>query len=43
MSERVHLLGGTSDIASSPGHGTRITAIIPLPDKEATHERRSGG
>ena len=43
MSERVQLLGGTFDIGSSSGHGTRITAIIPLPDKEATHERRSGG
>lgn len=43
MSERVQLLGGTFDIDSTPGHGTRITALIPLQHKEATHERRSGG
>ena len=43
MSERVQLLGGTFDVASSPGHGTRITAVIPLHAEEITHERRSGG
>jgi signal transduction histidine kinase len=29
MRERVTLLNGTFDIASSPGHGTRIRVIIP--------------
>lgn len=43
MSERVQLLGGTFDVDSSPGRGTRITAVIPLQTKEITHERRSGG
>jgi signal transduction histidine kinase len=42
MSERVQLLGGSFDVASSPGRGTRITAVIPLHPKEATHERRPG-
>lgn len=43
MSERVQLLGGTFDVASSPGRGTRITAVIPLHDEETAHECRSGG
>jgi signal transduction histidine kinase len=43
MSERVQLLGGTFDVDSNPGRGTRIAAVIPLLDKEINHERRSGG
>lgn len=30
MQERAELLGGTLEIESTPAHGTRITAIIPL-------------
>jgi signal transduction histidine kinase/CheY-like chemotaxis protein len=30
MRERVQLLGGSLDVASAPGHGTRIRAIFPL-------------
>lgn len=33
MNERVKLLGGTLEIASAPGNGTRIEAIIPLTSK----------
>jgi signal transduction histidine kinase len=29
MSERMRLLGGTLDLESRPGHGTRITAVLP--------------
>jgi len=29
MSDRLAALGGTIDIASSPGHGTRITGRVP--------------
>lgn len=43
MSERVQLLGGTFDVASRPGGGTRIVAVIPLRPEEARHERRPGG
>lgn len=32
MRERCSLLGGTLDIASEPGRGTRITASLPLND-----------
>jgi signal transduction histidine kinase len=28
--ERAHLLGGTADIHSSPGQGTRITVELPI-------------
>lgn len=31
MQERVHLVHGRFDVESSPGEGTRITAIVPLP------------
>jgi PAS domain S-box-containing protein len=37
MRERVELLGGTLDIDSAPGHGTRIELEAPLPDG-AAHE-----
>jgi signal transduction histidine kinase len=30
MRERIELAGGTLDVASSPGSGTRITARLPL-------------
>jgi signal transduction histidine kinase len=43
MSERVQLLGGTFEVASRPGGGTRIVAVIPLRPEEAHHERRPGG
>ncbi|MCW5851804.1 MAG: GAF domain-containing sensor histidine kinase [Anaerolineae bacterium] len=33
MTERAHLLGGTLDIASAPGRGTRLTIRVPLSDK----------
>lgn len=35
MSERVQLLGGTFEVASRPGGGTRIVAVIPLRPEEA--------
>jgi signal transduction histidine kinase len=33
MSERVGHLGGTIVISSTPGHGTQVSATVPL-DKE---------
>lgn len=30
MSERAQLLGGSLQVDSAPGHGTRITAVLPL-------------
>jgi signal transduction histidine kinase len=35
MEERVKHLGGTMDIQSSPGRGTRVTVRIPLPTTKA--------
>ena len=32
MRERVHLLGGTLQVESEPGRGTRICASFPLSD-----------
>jgi signal transduction histidine kinase len=32
MRERVEELGGTLTVAERPGGGTRITALLPLPD-----------
>ena len=32
MAERARLLGGTFDLESTPGWGTRVRASIPLPD-----------
>lgn len=34
MRERVHLVKGTMDIVSEPGKGTRITAKVPLTQKQ---------
>jgi signal transduction histidine kinase len=31
MEERVKFLGGTLELQSAPGHGTRITVRVPLP------------
>ena len=36
MRERVHLVGGSVTIESSPGHGTTIVVNIPLPGPPAT-------
>jgi signal transduction histidine kinase len=30
LADRVQILGGTLDVASPPGEGTRVTATIPL-------------
>ncbi|MFK3737213.1 PAS domain-containing protein [Massilia sp. TN1-12] len=43
MSERIQLLGGSFDVDSAPGRGTRITATLPLQFVENKHERDSGG
>jgi signal transduction histidine kinase len=43
MSERVQLLGGTFEVASRTGGGTRIQAVIPLHPEETQHEHRPGG
>jgi signal transduction histidine kinase len=31
MQERVALVGGSMEVDSRPGKGTRISAVIPLP------------
>jgi signal transduction histidine kinase len=31
MAERVDLVGGTLSVASRPGHGTSVTAVVPVP------------
>jgi len=36
MSERAHMLGGSMEIDSAPGRGTRISVRLPLSDKLAT-------
>jgi signal transduction histidine kinase len=43
MAERVQLLGGTFDVASAPGHGTRITAVLPLQPEGRSNEHRPRG
>jgi signal transduction histidine kinase len=35
MSERVQILGGRLNIQSQPGHGTTISAWIPLNEEHA--------
>jgi two-component system sensor histidine kinase UhpB len=35
IAERVRLLGGSFDLQSAPGRGTRLTAIIPLKSNES--------
>jgi signal transduction histidine kinase len=42
MGERIQLLGGNFQVDSAPGHGTRITATLPLHPTENEHERRTG-
>jgi PAS domain S-box-containing protein len=44
MRERAELLGGTLTVSSVPGHGTRVTAYIPLTESEplATDEAIAG-
>ena len=42
MAERVHLLGGTLQVESNPGRGTRIRASFPLseiPEQPAGPEK----
>ena len=34
MSERVNYLGGSLDIQSTPGRGTRVTVRVPLPQAQ---------
>jgi signal transduction histidine kinase len=34
MRDRVNALRGTLQISSQPGHGTRIEALLPLPDRD---------
>ena len=36
MKERVGLLGGQFNIVTEPGQGTRVYAVIPLPEAETT-------
>jgi two-component system, NarL family, sensor kinase len=35
MRERAKLLGGRLQVSSTPGHGTRITARVPMPEPES--------
>jgi signal transduction histidine kinase len=37
MRERVEILGGTFDVRSGDGHGTRIVAGLPLTATEVEH------
>jgi signal transduction histidine kinase len=41
MQERVALVGGTFEIESAPGRGTRLVAEIPLESVEGGHAERS--
>ena len=34
MSERVSYLGGSLNIQSTPGRGTRVTVLVPLPQQK---------
>jgi signal transduction histidine kinase len=40
MQERVALAGGRFDLASRPGHGTRVSVEIPIPASEAARDKR---
>ncbi|MGE5648415.1 MAG: sensor histidine kinase [Acidobacteriota bacterium] len=40
MRERVALAGGRFDLASRPGHGTRVSVEIPIPASEAARVKR---
>jgi signal transduction histidine kinase len=42
MRERVQLLGGVFELASSPGRGTRVVAVLPLTLLEQEDERGTG-
>ena len=41
MRERVELAGGTLEISSSPGTGTRVTATLPARRLERPHDAQS--
>jgi len=41
MRERVELFGGTLELDSAPGQGTRIAVSVPL-SREVQHEQHSG-
>jgi signal transduction histidine kinase len=43
MRQRAFFLGGRVDIASSPGHGTVITAWVPLKEQRLEPSARSAG
>jgi len=43
MRQRVRLLGGKLDIESSPGHGTRILAWVPLKGEPSEPSARAAG
>ena len=43
MRQRVLLLGGKIDIASSPGHGTTILAWVPLEEERSEPSARASG
>ena len=37
LADRVEALGGSVEVRSQPGHGTHITAVLPLEQDHATH------
>jgi PAS domain S-box-containing protein len=42
MEERIRILGGSLHVASTPGHGTRITVRVPLENRYAKTEGITG-
>lgn len=42
MAERASLVGGFLDIDTAPGRGTRIIAILPVPDESAVSVEQEG-
>ncbi len=42
MQERVGQLGGTFNVVTEPDRGTRVYAVVPLPDPSAATEDRAG-